>query len=571
MQTAIDNYLKEKKSSTVPGVGVRRGGDIEVGKRDLNLSVPAGPSKSPSSSPRVQSGTLNPSNQSPRVQYAEFGSQPRSNRNLAAGIQRRNTVEAKPRAPQFDTDNPFEIKNTPSVEAEKSPKPAYRPITPKTSEPTSRSSTPIIETDYNTPPAIEKGNNIPSVPSTTATVTVTSPPPVTAKNPAPVTVKSPSTVTVTSPSTITVHSPIKIGATPRTNSTNNIANIGNPFDDEKAEKPVVLEPSPKSATTNPSTSTASPSKTDMRSPSPKPEIRSPSPKPEMRSPSPKPDKEASKITVSPAPAPIKIGATPRTGSTNYVANPFDDADTGNPFENSTGEEESWFSLENVVSLENTIHDLLYKVIIIGASGVGKTNLLSRWLDNKFGDKSATINVEFAVKAFKVQDKFIKVQLWDTAGQEQYRAVTRSYYRSARGAIIVYDVSKSDTFDDLDTWLQDVRDAPGNENTQILLIGNKTDLEDHREIPTERGLEYARKNNINFMETSARSGSNVDKAFKILLTDIHKANTVGSIGIETPTSNPTGGIVIGQTTTTHSDDCCEGPLESVKALTNSWFN
>uniref|UniRef100_A0A6B2LIG9 Ras-related protein Rab-18 n=1 Tax=Arcella intermedia TaxID=1963864 RepID=A0A6B2LIG9_9EUKA len=148
-------------------------------------------------------------------------------------------------------------------------------------------------------------------------------------------------------------------------------------------------------------------------------------------------------------------------------------------------------------------------------------LLGQWIDDKVTETSATINVEFASKSFRVEGKVVKVQLWDTAGQEQYRSVTRTYYRKAHGALLVYDVSNNDSFSRLEGWLKDVKEAPGNENTQILLIGNKSDKEDQREVSTERGIEFSRLNNINFMETSAKTGDNVDRAFQIILQDIHK--------------------------------------------------
>eukprot|EP01123_Difflugia_compressa_P015184 TRINITY_DN8407_c0_g1_i1.p1 TRINITY_DN8407_c0_g1~~TRINITY_DN8407_c0_g1_i1.p1 ORF type:complete len:228 (-),score=29.22 TRINITY_DN8407_c0_g1_i1:186-869(-) len=179
-----------------------------------------------------------------------------------------------------------------------------------------------------------------------------------------------------------------------------------------------------------------------------------------------------------------------------------------------------FSISHAVE-DPSIHDVLYKIIIIGESGVGKTNLLGRWVDDSVTDTSATINVEFASKSFKVDGKIVKVQLWDTAGQEQYRSVTRTYYRKAHGALLVYDITNLESFSRLESWLQDVRDAPGNENTQILLIGNKMDLEDSREVSTEKGVEFSRTHNLNFMETSALTGDNVDKAFQIVLQDIYK--------------------------------------------------
>jgi len=114
-----------------------------------------------------------------------------------------------------------------------------------------------------------------------------------------------------------------------------------------------------------------------------------------------------------------------------------------------------------------------------------------------------------------------VQLWDTAGQEQYRSLTRSYYRKSHGAIIVYDVTRRESFTKLEEWITAVREESGNENTQLLLVGNKTDLAEDREVTTEEGIKFAREHSLNFLETSALNGSNVNKAFQIVLQDIHK--------------------------------------------------
>jgi len=115
-------------------------------------------------------------------------------------------------------------------------------------------------------------------------------------------------------------------------------------------------------------------------------------------------------------------------------------------------------------------------------------------------------------------------LWDTAGQEVYRSITRSYYRGAQGAIIVYDITSKESFSKVGGWLDDIR-GMADANTQIALVGNKSDLEEEREVSTQSGLELAKSNGLNFMETSARSGKNVNRAFQILLNDIHTLNPI----------------------------------------------
>eukprot|EP01125_Pyxidicula_operculata_P011870 TRINITY_DN3884_c0_g1_i1.p1 TRINITY_DN3884_c0_g1~~TRINITY_DN3884_c0_g1_i1.p1 ORF type:complete len:262 (-),score=61.59 TRINITY_DN3884_c0_g1_i1:132-917(-) len=213
-------------------------------------------------------------------------------------------------------------------------------------------------------------------------------------------------------------------------------------------------------------------------------------------------------------------------------NPFDDGPTepSNPFDDetvSTTETTSpsgLFTYQNEVP-ESTQHDLMYKVIILGESGVGKTNLLGRWKEDKYDRTSATLNVELSSKVFKINYEgtslVVKIQLWDTAGQEQYRSVTSSYYRKCQGAILVYDITKLNTFSSLESWLNELKNAPGNENIHVMLVGNKSDLADERDVAMEDGLEFAKQHHLNFLETSAKTGDNVQKAFQILLGDIHK--------------------------------------------------
>jgi len=185
------------------------------------------------------------------------------------------------------------------------------------------------------------------------------------------------------------------------------------------------------------------------------------------------------------------------------------------------------------------------------------------MTNRFIATTATINVEFASKSFSVDGQIIKVQLWDTAGQEHYRSITRSFYRKSQGAIVVYDVTSSKTFDRLNSWIQDVKDAAGNENTQILLVGNKTDLASEREVSTEDGIAFAQEHSLNFMETSAFSGDNVDRAFQIILQDIHTVAQrliVQEEGVRL-TSKSTVVISNNTNTTTTDSGCCIGDNSS----------
>ena len=130
------------------------------------------------------------------------------------------------------------------------------------------------------------------------------------------------------------------------------------------------------------------------------------------------------------------------------------------------------------------------VVLIGDSGVGKSNLLSRFTRNEFNlDSKSTIGVEFATRSIQIDNKTIKAQIWDTAGQERYRAITSAYYRGAVGALLVYDISKSLSFENVTRWLKELRDH-ADSNIVIMLVGNKTDQRHLRAVPTEDGKTFA---------------------------------------------------------------------------------
>jgi len=160
---------------------------------------------------------------------------------------------------------------------------------------------------------------------------------------------------------------------------------------------------------------------------------------------------------------------------------------------------------------------LFKVVLIGDSGVGKSNLLSRFTRNEFNlDSKSTIGVEFATRSIQVDNKTIKAQIWDTAGQERYRAITSAYYRGAVGALLVYDISKHQTYENVTRWLKELRDH-ADTNIVIMLVGNKSDLRHLRAVPTEEAKEFASQHGLSFIETSALDASNVELAFQNELT------------------------------------------------------
>ncbi|KAL4619797.1 ras-related protein RABA1b-like [Castanea sativa] len=166
------------------------------------------------------------------------------------------------------------------------------------------------------------------------------------------------------------------------------------------------------------------------------------------------------------------------------------------------------------------YDYLFKVVLIGDSGVGKSNLLSRFTKNEFNlESKSTIGVEFATRTLNVDTKVIKAQIWDTAGQERYRAITSAYYRGAVGALLVYDITRHATFENVDRWLKELR-GHTDSNIVVMLVGNKSDLRHLVAVSTEEGKSYAEKESLYFMETSALEAVNVENAFAEVLTQIY---------------------------------------------------
>lgn len=166
------------------------------------------------------------------------------------------------------------------------------------------------------------------------------------------------------------------------------------------------------------------------------------------------------------------------------------------------------------------YDYLFKIVLIGDSGVGKSNILSRFTRNEFClESKSTIGVEFATRTLKIDGKTVKAQIWDTAGQERYRAITSAYYRGAVGALLVYDITKKQTFDNLQRWLRELRDH-ADTNIVILMAGNKSDLNHLRAVQETEGESLAEKEGLSFLETSALEALNIEKAFHTILNEIY---------------------------------------------------
>lgn len=205
------------------------------------------------------------------------------------------------------------------------------------------------------------------------------------------------------------------------------------------------------------------------------------------------------------------------------------------------------------------YDYLFKIVLIGDSGVGKSNLLSRFARNEFNlESKATIGVEFAQKTVKIDGKNVKAQIWDTAGQERYRAITSAYYRGAVGALLVYDVCKANTFENVEKWLKELKDHADSQ-TVVLLVGNKADLRHLRMIKAEEASAFSLKHQIGFLETSALEGTGVEKAFEYVLNQVYQLTIRNVIGKRTIlNAGPTKKLNLAEPegkSTTKDETCC----------------
>ncbi|VDM61080.1 unnamed protein product [Angiostrongylus costaricensis] len=168
---------------------------------------------------------------------------------------------------------------------------------------------------------------------------------------------------------------------------------------------------------------------------------------------------------------------------------------------------------------NPEYDYLFKLLLIGDSGVGKSCLLLRFADDTYTESYiSTIGVDFKIRTIELDGKTIKLQIWDTAGQERFRTITSSYYRGAHGIIVVYDITDQESFNNVKQWLQEI-DRYACENVNKLLVGNKCDLTAKRAVEIQAAKEYADQLGIPFLETSAKSSTNVEQAFLTMASEI----------------------------------------------------
>ena len=180
-------------------------------------------------------------------------------------------------------------------------------------------------------------------------------------------------------------------------------------------------------------------------------------------------------------------------------------------------------------------DIIYKVLLLGDSTVGKTCFLIKYTDKTFQDvHMATIGLDYRLKNMTLKSgKNVKLQIWDTAGQDRFRAITKNYYKGANGIILIYDVTNPQTFDNVKGWISQIREE-ANQNVLIYIVGNKIDMREERKIKTEDGEKLAGDYGFPFVETSAKEGININETFEDLVEKID------SVYSKFETNNP-GGI------------------------------
>lgn len=166
------------------------------------------------------------------------------------------------------------------------------------------------------------------------------------------------------------------------------------------------------------------------------------------------------------------------------------------------------------------YDYIFKLLIIGDSHVGKSSLLLKYIDNGFNENfNSTIGVDFRLKILDIDDKIIKLQIWDSSGQDRFKSITTLYYRNCHGIIIVFDLTDRKSFENVKIWLNDIKKNCNIENVPKILVGNKSDLSLNRKIPYEEIIEFVNLIDITYIETSAKENKNIDKVFEVLAKDI----------------------------------------------------
>ena len=167
------------------------------------------------------------------------------------------------------------------------------------------------------------------------------------------------------------------------------------------------------------------------------------------------------------------------------------------------------------------YEYLIKILIVGDSTVGKTNFIKKYVENKFNENYfASTGIDLITTSIKIEGKSFKIQIWDTAGQEKYRAMTKNLFLKTQGIVIIFDISNETSFINLKSWMNDIKEECS-ADIPMILVGNKSDLVDKRVIDKERAMEYAKNENLEYIETSSKTGENINKALSLIIEKIYR--------------------------------------------------
>ena len=159
--------------------------------------------------------------------------------------------------------------------------------------------------------------------------------------------------------------------------------------------------------------------------------------------------------------------------------------------------------------------IVLKLLLLGDSSVGKTSILNKYISNKFDESSiSTVGVDYMDKIIDYNKFKIKLQIWDTSGEEKFRTITKNFYRNADGLLVVFDLTKKESYDHIKSWINEAKE--NNDKLKTILIGNKLDLKDERIVAIDVAKQFAEKNNLKYIETSAKDGTNVNESFQAII-------------------------------------------------------
>ena len=220
-------------------------------------------------------------------------------------------------------------------------------------------------------------------------------------------------------------------------------------------------------------------------------------------------------------------------------------------------------------MADTDYQYQFRLILIGQSTVGKSSLLRQFKEGEyFPDISLTVGVDFHAKMIRVRGQPIKMQLWDTAGQDRFRAIVKAYYRNAVGGLLVFDITNRESFLNLDEWYEEVMKIADPHKPVFVLIGNKDDQVKQRQVTREEGLRFAQSHGMDYMETSAKSGHNVEESFQVLGEKIMSMVESGEIKIEDGWDGVKRGEVLAPKRRARSPFGGDSPYNTTVSLDNS---